>query len=61
MKKLINRIGDKGKWQFTLHFIYGFTLGFFITPMAHHREYYLLLGPFAFALEIDKKEKVRHG
>lgn len=61
MKKLISRTGYKGNWQFALHFIYGFNLGFMIIPAKHETEYYLLLGPFVLALEIDKKEKVRHG
>jgi len=57
MKKLISRTGYKGTWEFTLHFIYGFNLGFMIIPAKHEREYYLLLGPFVLALEIDKKQK----
>ena len=61
MKKLINRTGHKGNWTFTLHFIYGFNLGFMITPNRHDTEHYILLGPFVLGLEIDKKkEKVRH-
>tara|TARA_Y100000389_G_C17386972_1_gene477621 strand:- start:772 stop:957 length:186 start_codon:yes stop_codon:yes gene_type:complete len=60
MKTLINRLGRKGRWEFTLAITYGISLGFIFYPDTYDTKYYLFLGPFIFTLEIDKKEKVRH-
>lgn len=60
MKKLINRLGRKGRWEFTLDITYGISLGFICDSDEYDNTYYLFLGPFIFALEVDKKEKVRH-